>query len=114
MTWVFPLPIGRRSFLGALASMVVGGRWLRPRPEPVISIVTANGFSVPPSVMGFSIEPPLHPNCRCVMTTTWKTPHLYLVPGDVIQLKLPDDTPVLFTLTHSSDHGRRMTLRELG
>lgn len=94
----------RRSFLGTLAALVVGARWLRPQPQVVMR------FDPSPSrlAMGFSTSPPLHPNCRCVLTTT--TPHPYLEPGDMIQLTLPDERSALFTLTSTSDHGRRLTL----
>ena len=98
--------IGRRSFLGALAYMVGGGWWLRPLP------VVYGEMDLADHVMGFSTSPPLHPSCRCVMTTTCSYDHSALVLGDVIRLTLGERT-ALYMLTSTSDHGRKMSLREL-
>lgn len=99
--------IDRRGFLGAVAVLATTGRWLRPRPA------VKDEMDLAAHVMGFSTSPPLHPNCRCVLTTTWQSPHPALEPGDVISLTLPDDQrPTYYTLMGVSDFGRRLTMRE--
>lgn len=104
-----PLPVSlvdRRGFLGAVAALLLGGRWLRPeRPVHTRFAIRSNGDLA-------HHAPPLHPQCRCVTVTTWNYDQPHLEPGDVIRFTGPDERETLFTLLGVRD-GRHLTLREM-